>query len=142
MIIPPESLEACKRKFSPFHEQLRAVANALQSSAEELSICLIAAFGSVLGGLRPESDIDILVLISGYVDKGVSFLDAQDAVRDCAEAACINDIPLDLHIRDAMSFLDTSHGTEFKRSFSERNMVLWEDGVTIERRFISWDEGF
>lgn len=141
MIIPPESLEACRRKFAPFHEQLYAVADALQDNAEELSICLIAAFGSVLEGLRPGSDVDILVLLHGYKEKGIPFLDAQDAVRDCAEDARINDVPLDLHIRDAMSFVDISHGAEFKRSFSERNRILWEDGVTIERRFISRDEG-
>lgn len=141
MELAPEVYAMGRKRFKKFEEQYMTIIDALVHRAEKYYICLIALFGSVLTGTRPGSDIDILILLKDdYKRDGINILDLRDDIRDYAESCRVNDIPLDLHVVSASSFVDTSHGTAFKHSFSANNEIIWEDGVTIDRRFIEIPE--
>lgn len=136
--LPESILTAAHNRFLRFEQQYMAVTKALVAKHNELSIGAIILYGSCLTGVRPGSDIDLLILLSDdFKERGQNFLELQDMIEMCAEEACVNEIQLDLHIRSARSFTDTTHGTAFKKSVCANNEVLWEDGVTLDRRFIT-----
>lgn len=135
--LPQYVLEGACAGFQPFYKQYTAVCKKLEERASELSIALIAIYGSVVKGVRPGSDIDILVLLSPkYKIEGWDYLDLCDEIQETAESAKVNAIPLDVHIRSWESFRCLEYGEQFKRSLCSANKIIWEDGVTIDRRYI------
>lgn len=133
--LSPKLLAGCKEFFRPFQEQYDSVVKTLCSMVESYPIALCAVYGSMVKGVRPGSDIDIIVLLRDDYKSYGSLLDISDDIGDAVEAGRVNDIPIDLHVRSVSSFFDVTRGTEFKQSFSEANIVFWEDGVTIDRGF-------
>lgn len=134
--LSPRMRKAVAEFFEPYYKQYIATRDALCQLASEFPIALCAVYGSMVKGVRPDSDIDILVLLRNDYSAYGGPSDLADELRGRLDTSRVNDIPLDIHVRSVRSFTDTSHGTEFKRSFSEANIVFWEDGVSVDRRFL------
>lgn len=134
--LSPEVLEMVHEFCKPFREQYEAVADTLISLTGQYPIALCALYGSMLKGVRPSSDIDILVLVRDDYKEFGTLLDIDYNLSEAIDRNSVNQIKVDLKVRSVSGFLDVSRGTEFKRSFVENNLVFWEDGVSIDRRFI------
>lgn len=131
----PKLREAVERFHAPFDKQCDAVVAALIKVTSSFPIASIAIYGSILTAPGPRSDVDILVLLrDDYKERGYNYLDLKLDLEDITEVAKVNEIPVDLHVAVAHDFFDTSRDTDFKRSFSDNNVVMWEDGETLGSR--------
>lgn len=133
--IPEHKLALARARVIPYVEQLKAVVAELVKHVDRIPIAAIAVYGSVLKGIGPRSDLDILVLVrDNFREQYPSFIDIDYEIQDIAEAARVNSVELDVHVSILSGFLDVTRDTGFKRSFSEANFVLWEDGVSLDSR--------
>lgn len=133
-------LEEALRKFRvPFEEQCYSVVDAMITATDKFPIACVAVYGSFLSFLGPRSDVDILVLVrDNYKEQGFDLLNMRFDLEDIADAVKVNDVPIDLHFSVARDFFDTSRDRDFKLSFSENNIVYWEDGETLGPRLVEF----
>lgn len=130
--LSPRLLASYDRLLDKFWDQCNAAVAALVDNVGKFPIAAVVVYGSILKGIGPRSDVDILVLVrNDYKERGFDLLDMQLDLEDIVSDASVNDVPVDLHVTLARDFVDTTRDTAFKRSFCEDNAVAWEDGETL-----------
>lgn len=131
-MLSPRIYAGAKNFRMPFYQQCDAVTSVLKEQVNTFPIAAIIVFGSILGWLGPNSDVDIMVIMrDDYKQKGFTLLDMKLDLEMLLAPRLVNNIPVDLHVTSFSGFIDTSRDTAFKRSFSKSNCIVWEDGVTI-----------
>lgn len=134
--LSPRMKAAVHEFFKPFEQQLDCIIDSIPKLAAVHPIAICALYGSMLTGVSPWSDVNILILIKDSCSEELEFMRVMEDIREYIEAHLCTAVPVTLRIQNVSSFMDTAQETEFKRNFSENNAILWDDMTSVNRKFI------